>query len=216
MHDLMALLQELDSADVKLSQALVPACAASPSGAAAPVAEPEDSSADLAVFEPDGKTLLALKWASGLDDDATVVSLIRALPSQVVEEQIAVYDARDLNAVAEAPKQERKIVLKKDSPWCKRAQVAARFHKYCESRGLVLEKRMPYGAMKTFIQDNIEWRSKQKPPTARHIRKRYKSWRANGSSIAVADDAQTHRSDKCMLKYELFIKEASRPQKTSK
>ena len=154
------------------------------------MAEPAESPTDLEVFEPDGKTLQVMKWASGLDDDATVVGLIRALPAQVVEEQIVICDGRDLNAVAEAPREQGKIAFTKDAPWCRRAQVAARFHKYCVSRGIVVEERMPYGAMKTFIQDNIEWRSKQKPPKARHIRQWHDRWLNNGSSIAVADDAQ--------------------------
>ena len=53
--------------------------------------------------------------------------------------------------------------------------------------------------MATFIKENIEWRSKQKPPKAKHIRKWYDSWRTSASCTAH-DDAQKNRQEQTMLR----------------
>ena len=109
------------------------------------------------------ETMAALSWVSGLDHDASVMALIRSLPPEVVVEQIASYRAREKTPVADAPAKQEKVELSKNHNHQQRMLVAARFHLFLKARGIQLEKRMPYGSMKTFIHDNIKWASKLPP-----------------------------------------------------
>ena len=63
--------------------------------------------------------------------------------------------------------------------------MAVRFHKYCKSRGIHADMRMPYGAMKSFIQNNIVWTTKQ-APAGRDIAKWCAAWRQCPSNIEAA------------------------------
>ena len=51
---------------------------------------------------------------------------------------------------------------------------------------------MPYGAMKTFIQDNIAYVAKQKAVRARAIRQWYDAWRRSLVHMEVAAVADKH------------------------
>jgi hypothetical protein len=202
MHDLMAALQELEWEDVTLSQSggtAIPACPIAP---APPVAEPAETSAESEVIQPDGNTFKAMRWASQLQDDGSVLSLIHSLPKEIVEEQVVLYGKRAETAVAAAALKKDKILFCTNTPWSRQMQVAARFHKFCESRCIVVEKRMPYGAMKTFIKDNITWQSKQKKIQAKQIRSWYDSWRASPSNVAatVEDDSEKKSSERSALR----------------
>ena len=67
-----------------------------------------------------------------------------------------------------------------------RMLVSQRFHIYCQTKGIVADKRMPYGAMKTFIADNISWTAKHKVVSSKTIRGWYAAWRSSASNVVVA------------------------------
>jgi hypothetical protein len=129
-------------------------------------------------------------WASKLDDDANVLGLIRSLPKEIVQEQVRLYEKRAETAVAEAAKEKPKLQLCPNPRYQLRMLVAQRFHLYCQRQGIVADKRMPYGAMKTFIEDNIVWKAKHKAVQSKQIRHWYNDWCSTTSNIlaAVADE----------------------------
>ena len=96
MQELMAALEEVDKDDLKKSKmqevqpkgvtqidsaALVPAFAAR----AKEASEPEDDAT------LDEETFKALQWASKLKDYASLLSLMRSLPKEIVQEQVRLY-----------------------------------------------------------------------------------------------------------------------------
>ena len=118
-------------------------------------ADPED------VAAPDEETFAAMRWACQLQSDSAVLNLIRSLPKEIVQEQVHMYRKQAETAVAETAKQKPTIQLGPNSRYNVKMLVAQRFHIYCESRNIVADQRMPYGFVKTFIQDNILWKAKQ-------------------------------------------------------
>ena len=77
--------------------------------------------------------------------------------------------------------------------------VAARFHIYCQSRGIVFEERFPYGTIKQFIGDNVTWnggKNKNQQLTSKHIREWYKSWRDKSGSHVIAGVGQQKKIKK--------------------
>ena len=56
------------------------------------VAEPAPPTAEtLEVVDPDEETFAAMRWASKLQDDSCVLSLIHSLPKEIVHEQVVLY-----------------------------------------------------------------------------------------------------------------------------
>ena len=106
---------------------------------------------------PDAEIFKAIAWAIKLTNDSNVLSLIHSLPKEIVEEQVRLYRNRPNTAVAKEPS---KIHVGPNPHHRVRMLVGQRFHLYCHSRGIRIEDRMPYGAMKTFVHDNIEWNVK--------------------------------------------------------
>ena len=105
MHDAMVVLQELEEEDVSAYRSgvaqIVTAPIAAPIAAPVAVAEAvEQSAIDEDIGKPDEESFAAMRWASKLDDDANVLSLLRSLPKQIVEEQVQLYRKRDETAVA--------------------------------------------------------------------------------------------------------------------
>ena len=49
---------------------------------------------------PAAETVAALRWASQLPQDWNVLSLLRAIPKAILEEQVRLYRIRDESAVA--------------------------------------------------------------------------------------------------------------------
>ncbi len=80
-------------------------------------------------------------WASKLEDDADVLCLIRSLPGEIVQEQVSLYRKRHETAVAAKPKEDVTIQLSKNPQCQKQMMVAQRFHKYCQSRGIIAENK---------------------------------------------------------------------------
>ena len=82
--------------------------------------------------------------------------------------------------------------------------VAARFHTFCQSRGVVFQQRMPYGLMKQFIEDNIIWNGNNNKHqlTSKTLRAWYSSWSGqHGSDVnAVAGQGKKVRKEMSFLK----------------
>ncbi len=129
-----------------------PAVAAPAPAVVAPaVAASEESS-----IVADEETYAAMRWASKLQDDANVLSLIRSLPKEIIEEQLRLYrNLQVVPAVAEEPQDTIVISTKPGSR--QRMSVAARFHKYCKHHGIDVDKKLPYGAITSFMTDHIVW-----------------------------------------------------------
>jgi len=210
MHDVMVACQELLADDVTQARSESSLALAVPVAPAPAVAEPElgEEIADPKdAATPDAKTFAAMRWASKLQDDSHVCNLIRSLPKEIVEEQvrlheIAVATSTAETAVAELPKKQRKLQLCSTPHYHQRMLVAQRFHLYCQSEGIKVGSRLPYGAMRTFIQDNIQWKAKQRKATTRQIRCWYDRWRSTASNVVAADaeKPQQAASGQSMLK----------------
>ena len=168
MQEMMVALQELQIEDFNASISggtqirEVPSAPAPASvEPAEECAHPEDDAA------PTEETFEAMRWASQLENDSAVLSLIRSLPKEIVAEQVHRYQKRGETAVAANTKAQEKIELGPNSRYHVKMVVAQRFHLYCHSRCIGTEQRMPYGFMKTFIADNILWKAKQKELTSK-------------------------------------------------
>jgi hypothetical protein len=190
MLDIMVACQELDEEDVRLYRsggaALILAAPTAPAPAVEDLAVTTSAVADLALVAPDEETFAAMRWASTLDDEASVLHLIRTLPKQIVEEQVCLYRGRDeatLAAAALKKGPKLKISLGPKALLQTRLLVAQRFHKYCEKNAINTDQRMPYGAMSTFIADNIAWKAKQKKLSAKTIREWYTAWRRSSGHV---------------------------------
>ena len=94
LHDLMVACQELLQEDVVLYRSgdtqIVDTAIATPTAVADPAA-----STDETIETPvDEETFAAMRWASKLQDDESVLNVIRALPQQIVNEQVVFYRQR--------------------------------------------------------------------------------------------------------------------------
>ena len=207
LHDIMVACQELQQEDVSLYRSGGAEIIAAPTVPAPAVAESAIAAVgQKEVVTPDEETFAAMRWASRLDDDSCVLGLIRSLPKEVVEEQLSLYRRRDETAVAVRAQEQGPKPRLNVGPGARlqtRMLVAQRFNSYCLAKGIVVEKRMPYGAMKTFIQDNIKWQAKHNVLAGKRVREWYNKWRETTSSTvaAVADGAPVQvRQPKGMLK----------------
>ena len=207
IQDIMVACQELRQEDVSLYRSGNAKILAAPTAPAPAVADPALAAPAVAdAVTPDEETFDAMRWASKLEDDSCVLALIRSLPKEVVEEQVSLYRRRDETAVAVTAKAQGpkpKVSLGANARFQTRMLVAQRFHTYCRTHGIVTESRLPYGAMKTFIKENIEWKGKQKVVATCQIKKWYDTWRKSGSNLLAADagDASKQLSNpKNMLK----------------
>ena len=212
MHELMVRLGEVDADDLKtsMSQEVQPEeldITTTTLVAAPAFPAPAKEAADEAPSENtvDEETFNALQWASRLSDYSSVLSLIQSLPKEIVREQVMLYRNRDAEtAVAAATKQKQKTRLNPKSRYTVKMLVAARFHTFCQSRGVVFQQRMPYGLMKQFIEDNIIWNGKNNKHqlTSKTIREWYTSWSGqHGSDVnAVAGQGKKVRKEMSFLK----------------
>ena len=198
LHDLMVACQELPHEDVKLYRewgcgTITPPIAPAPAAAELVVAVAEDA-------EPiDEAAFAAMRWATHLNNDGCLLRLIRSLPKEIVEEQVIAHRRSKeaaAAAVEEAPRP--KIGLCPRAQLRTRMQVAQRFHMYCRRNAIAVDKRMPYGAIQTFIKDNIEWKKGLKVLKAKTIKEWHKTWQQ--SFPAAADTSKQAPSAKSLLK----------------
>ena len=150
MLDLLVAPRELDGEDFELYCSYGSRPAARPTTLAPAVADPPayapDTAAPGAEHEPEAvaeESMDAMRWASRLVQDASVLALLRSLPSRHVAEHIALYRKRDKPAVADVL--ERELELGKIRTHQQRMYVALRFHTYCKSPGTHADRRTPYG-----------------------------------------------------------------------
>ena len=213
MQELMVALQEIEGEDLKKNKLGGANILAAPSAPAPAFVEPAKESADPQdVAAPTEETFEAMRWASRLESDSAVLSLIRSLPKEIVEEQVQSYRKRAETAVAQRSEEKEQIEVSPRSRYHVKMLVAARFHMYCDSRGIVHDQRIPYGLMATFIKDNLRWKAKQKKAvTGSQVRKWYNLWRSSPSNslVAVADQPSKGGAETSLLK-------SKAPQQNSK
>ena len=199
MLELMVACQELESTDLAAASThiFVPSGAvAPPAVAAAPAVadKPEET------FETvPQETFEAIRWASNLQDAANVLSLCRSLPGEIIQEQLRLYRNREAQpAVADIP---QPIVIDHKTRYHERMLVAARFHKYCKSHGIVVDQRLPHGAITSFIRDHIVWKAKTKKLARQQISAWYRAWNSQGSNVVpVEEGVPKAPSQKSLLK----------------
>ena len=169
MLDMLCVAQELDGRDVARYRSYISRAAIHPGNLAfavdAPtaVAEPAAVADPTAVSDPPAvaaiatmaaeeehehavvteETLEAMRWASNLNHDPSLLSLIRNLPADIVGEQVAAYRARDKPRKKDAEALQKKIRLGTIRTHQQRMSVCLRFHRYCLSLGVQPDKRMP-------------------------------------------------------------------------
>ena len=174
MLDMLCVAQELDERDVALYRSYISRAAIHPGNLAfavdAPtaVAEPAAVADPTAVSDPPAvaaiatmaaeeehehavvteETLEAMRWASNLNHDPSLLSLIRNLPADIVAEQVAAYRERDKPRKKDDEALQQKIHLTTIRTHQQRMSVCLRFHRYCQSIGVEPDMKMPYGAMK--------------------------------------------------------------------
>ena len=102
MHELMAALQEVEKEDLAKAWGDDTLVLVKPFEPAPAVPEPAPQSAVAEdVAAPSEEAFAVVRWASRLQSDSSVLSLIRSLPKEVVEEQVQLYGKRAETAVAE-------------------------------------------------------------------------------------------------------------------
>ena len=105
-------------------------------------------------------------------------------------------------AVAEKAKARPKIEVGPRARYNVRMMVAQRFHRYCQSQGILADRRMPYGSMKTFIEDHILWKAKQKTLTSKKVHEWYRMWRSSfdNQMAALEDQPLKGQSEQTQLR----------------
>jgi hypothetical protein len=187
----MVACQELRQEDVQLYRSGdggVIGAPITPAPAVADIACATAEHKDVDVVAPDEETFAAMRWASKLDDESCVLGLIRSLPTAVVEEQVSLYRRRTETAVAVSTQKhgpQPKIILRPNSLWSSRMEVAKRFHMYCAENAIDTDTKLPYGAMNAFIAQNITWTGTGKLRGCL-IRAWYSSWRSTSSNALAA------------------------------
>jgi len=164
MTDILTVTQELNPEDVNLArsdeiqieQELMPHPDAFETAVAAIARD------DGGVLEPVSEDAMsAMRWASKLDDDFSVLELVRSLPVQVVQEQIRLWNARE-TVVAASSSPTHKLVVGSHPTVALRNAVAKRVQHFCETLGVPHADRLPRGTMIRFMDENITLAGTQK------------------------------------------------------
>lgn len=95
----------------------------------------------------------AMRWASKIEDDCSVLELVRSLPIQVVQEQIRLWNARE-TAVTASSLPKHQLVGGSFPSVALRHAVAKRFEHFCDTLGLTPANRLPRWTMTRFMEDN--------------------------------------------------------------
>ena len=213
MHELMVRLGEVDEDDLKTSKSqevqpeeldITTTTLVAVPAFPAPAQEAVDEAPSEKTI--DEETFNAMQWASKLHDHSSVLSLAQALPAGIIREQVVLYRNRpDPTAVAVKTEQNQRIRLNPKSRYTLKMTVAARFHIFCQSRGIVFEERFPYGIINKIIDDNVIWddgKSKNKQLSSRTLRDWYTSWRDKSGSDLIAGAGQQMK----IIKEQSFLK----------
>ena len=84
-----------------------------------------------------------MRWASQLQDDSCVLSLILSLPKEVVNEQVDLYKQRGETKATAVAVPATKIRLGPHSKYTTRMVVAQRFNVYCLKNGIAVDEKLP-------------------------------------------------------------------------
>lgn len=143
-----------------------------------------------------------MRWASKLSDDSNVLSLLRSLPDEVVEEQVRLYRKRDELIVAGSTQGVEKIQLPSNPRHHVRMKVAERFHMFCRNRSIDPGCRLPYGTIKAFREEALHLEGTRNPVQATQLRRWYNVWRISTSQVMVAESGQatSHHAEKSLLR----------------
>ena len=226
MHDLMVACQELPEKLVTLAKSArfaapevaAPKVLEAPPNVAPAVAEiSEESETRLVLATPDDETYAAMRWASRLQDDGNVLGLIRSLPNEIIEEQLHAYRHRE-DKPALAKEARLLVVTKTVCQHGERMMIAKGFHQYCRQHGIDVDKRLPRGAVTSFMKDNIVWKTKAKTAGRQLILKWWNAWRKDASNVLVVDAAsnggppkpQSREVRRSLLKSRAPVPEARR------
>ena len=186
VHDIMVACQELDWDDVHALRACATGVSPKPIAPPAVAAAIADAPAVAEVAKPDEETLEAMRWASTINNDNSLLALIEALPKKVVEEQVVLYRKRDqAMAATQVQPQPKKIWIGSGSRYETRMQVAQRFHDHLTAEGIDTDRRLPYGEMKRFIQKHLHWTTKGRTLQTKSVQKWYMAWRTSSQVVSV-------------------------------
>ena len=189
MHHLMVACGELSAEDVSLLRSSTSAIADLPTAVADVAPDCEVLVEDLEPAKTSEETVLALRWATDLRDDAHLLKLIDDLPPEIVKEQVGLYNEHKSKPVATALPS--KPVVTDNSTYNARMIVAKAFHTYCANKGYD-PHRLPRQAMQTFINDHVDWRRKcNKKVSCQSIRRWYKGWSKTPSHLLAAVAGET-------------------------
>ena len=183
MRDLMVACGELRTEDVSLARSSAPMPPAPPVAPAAAVAEkdaPETAIVVASANKPDEEdegAFEAVRWASKLTDDVSVFSLMRALPPEIVREQVVLHLAREAESAVAVPAPGRCRVG--NTRFHKvRMIVGEAFHDFCLDRDVDPEEatRLPRGFGKEFLS-TLKLRGRQITPlTLTNVQRWHKTW----------------------------------------
>ena len=185
LHDIMVATCELDQEDVDLYRSEDTTSVAANWAPSPTAAQPAPAVAELEVVIPDEETFSAMRSVSKLKDDSVVLSLILSLPKQVVHEQVAIYRQSEITKATAGAVVSTKIKLGTRATVAIRNVVAHRFHMYILENDILLDVSMPYGAIRTFIDENI---IKKNRLQSKEVRIWYDKWRSNPANVQAAVD----------------------------
>ena len=130
-----------------------------------------------------------MRWASNITDDNSVLALIESLPKNVVVEQVVLYRKRDqAMAATQVQRQPTKIFIGSASRYQTRMQVAERFHDYLRAECIDIDQRLPYGEMKRFIHQHINWTTKGRTLQTKTVLKWYWTWRKSSQVVSATSE----------------------------
>ena len=153
MMDILNVTQEINAEDLKLARS-------EDIQMAAVAADHQWSSVVMAAIACDDggeqepvseDAMSAMRWVSKLNNDCSVLELVRTLPGSVVQEQVRLWNAR--GTAASAPKQ--RIVVGVAPTLHVKKIVAQRFQQFCDALGLRPTDRLPRNTMTMFVQEHL-------------------------------------------------------------
>ena len=144
-----------------------------------------------------------------MGEQTSVLSFHQSLPAEIIQEQVVLYRNRlPETAVAVATKQEPKVKLNPQSRYTVKMKVAARFHMYCKSRGIVFEDKLPYGTIAEFMKNNVTWTGGKNKLRSRDLRDWYTAWRSSsGSHVIAGSGLKKIRKEQCFIKSRAPVKD---------
>ena len=106
--------------------------------------------------------LKAIAWATNLNDDGLALAALRELPRQVIQEQVLLYrEHLSRPAIAAVPIKISMPRMGRGVPVERSLKnvICKAWHGYCIANSIDFSaKRLPQGALKNFVEENVEWK----------------------------------------------------------